>query len=209
MEEIVIIIRLYFKILLIKVNIMSKETSINNIKESLSKEEDDIVNSILSEINDNEIDINKSQGSNNISIEENNLKMNEQYNNQSMNNQSMNNQPMNNQPMNNQPMNNQMMNNQMMNNQMMNNNKDKINTDSDDSNGFFKNILNQDFKEPLIIAAIAFLLFLPQTNSLLLSTGFSAFIDPEGSISMMGTAFKCLSIGILYFTFKTLINHNK
>ena len=194
MEEIVIIIRLYFKILLIKVNIMSKETSINNIKESLSKEEDDIVNSILSEINDNEIDINKSQGSNNISIEENNLKMNEQYNNQSMNNQSMNNQPMN---------------NQMMNNQMMNNNKDKINTDSDDSNGFFKNILNQDFKEPLIIAAIAFLLFLPQTNSLLLSTGFSAFIDPEGSISMMGTAFKCLSIGILYFTFKTLINHNK
>ena len=99
----------------------------------------------------------------------------------------------------------QQMQQQKMQQQMPNTQNDK-----QESSGFFESLLkNNDMKEPFIIAIIAFVLFLPQTNNMLLSTGISAFIGQDGSISMMGTAFKCLTIGILYFTLKTFFNQNK
>ena len=71
--------------------------------------------------------------------------------------------------------------------------------------GFIQKLLNGDLKQPIIIAIKAPLYFVtPQVNKVLLSTGISVFVGEDGSISMIGTAFKCLTIGILYYLFQTL-----
>jgi hypothetical protein len=184
---------------------MSKETSIHEIQQTLSKEEDDIVNSILSEINDTQSD---KQNPNQVPPQQMQQQEQQQMQQQQMQ-QQMQQQQMQ-QQMQQQQMQQQMQQQQMQ-RQMMNSQNGKDNqSDKQESSGFFESLLkNNDMKEPFIIAIIAFVLFLPQTNNMLLSTGISAFIGQDGSISMMGTAFKCLTIGIIYFTFKTFFNQNK
>lgn len=196
---------------------MSKETSINNIQQPLSKEEDDIVTSILSEINETS-NIQTGESSNiqtQLNQQNQPIQQNQQVHNQSLE-YNQQNQPAQNQQLeynqqnlshpNQQIMKEQIMKEQMIKEQMIKNMPDSKNNTSK-STGIFQSIKNIDIKEPFIIAFIAFILFLPQTNNMLLSTGISAFIGEDGSISIIGTAFKCLTIGILYFTFKTFIQN--
>ena len=75
-----------------------------------------------------------------------------------------------------------------------------------DKNESFIDKIQKDIKEPIIIGIIAFILSLSQIDNMLVSTGLSLFIGENGSISMMGVAFKCLSIGIIYYILRIFLN---
>ena len=74
----------------------------------------------------------------------------------------------------------------------------------DNKESFF-DIIKKDIKEPIIIGIIAFILSLSQVDNMLVSTGLSFIIGENGSLSMMGVAFKCLSIGIIYYMIKLFL----
>ena len=162
---------------------MSKETPINDIQQTLSKEEDDIVNSILSDLNESQGEQAQPQVPPQQSEPQGPSPEQIQQMQQMQQIQQM----------------QQMQ--QMQQAQQMQQVQQKEETKEE---GFVQKLLNGDLKQPIIIAVIAFVFCLPQVNKVLLSTGISMFVGEDGSISMIGTAFKCLTIGILYYLFQTL-----
>ena len=153
---------------------MSRETPIDQINNNLSKEEDDIVNSILSEINQE-------------SEQKENIQQMPQQIPQQMQQQIPQQIP--------QQMQQQMPENMEIDHKLiMNENK-----------SFFSS-LDINIKGALFVALCAFVVLLPQVNNMILSSGISQFIGEDGNITMIGTSFKCLVVGILYYIFKTYYN---
>ena len=153
---------------------MSRETPIDQINNNLSKEEDDIVNSILSEIN-----------------QESEQKENIQQMPQQMPQQIPQQIP-------------QQMQQQMP--QQMSENMEIDHKLIMNENKSFFSSLDINIKGALFVALCAFVVLLPQVNNMILSSGISQFIGEDGNITMIGTSFKCLVVGILYYIFKTYYN---
>ena len=209
---------------------MSKETSINDINNKLSKEEDDIVNSILSELNDGDGDqqmphhqqmppqqmqhqqqmqhhqqMQEQMPSQQMQEQMQQQQMQEQMQMQQMQEQQMQQQQMQQQQMQPQQMQQQQMQPQQMQQQQMQpENTEPISGESDKDS--FTNNLQKNIKEPIIIGFIAFILSLPQVDTMLISTGLPLIVGENGNISMFGIAFKCLSIGIIYYILKMFLN---
>ena len=169
---------------------MSRETPIDQINNNLSKEEDDIVNSILSEIN-----------------QESEQKENIQQTPQQMQQQMPQQIPQQMQQQMQQQMPQQMP--QQMQQQMQQQMPENMEIDHklimNENKSFFSS-LDINIKGALFVALCAFVVLLPQVNNMILSSGISQFIGEDGNITMIGTSFKCLVVGILYYIFKTYYN---
>ena len=72
-------------------------------------------------------------------------------------------------------------------------------------NKSFFSSLDINIKGALFVALCAFVVLLPQVNNMILSSGISQFIGEDGNITMIGTSFKCLVVGILYYIFKRFL----
>ena len=156
---------------------MSRESNINNISNTLTQEEDDLVNSILQEINEKKPSVNAESS---VNLDENKASA------QQMTPQQMAQQ--------------QMAQQQMAQQQMVKlENKD---TDSTNKEEYF----NQ-FKEPILISIISFILLLPQVNNIFMNMGIP-FIFNDSELNMVGIIFKCLLIAIIYYIVKTFIIAN-
>ena len=161
---------------------MSRETPIDQINNNLSKEEDDIVNSILSEINQE-------------SEQKENIQQMPQQMPQQIPQQIQQQLPQQIPQQVQQQMSQQMPENMEIDHKLiMNENK-----------SFFSS-LDINIKGALFVALCAFIVLLPQVNNMILSSGISQFIGEDGNITMIGTSFKCLVVGILYYIFKTYYN---
>jgi len=62
--------------------------------------------------------------------------------------------------------------------------------------------IKRDIREPSIVMFLTLLMLLPQTNGILTSTKLSLFLNADGSISLYGLMVKALIAGILYFVIK-------
>tara|TARA_B110000858_G_scaffold177654_1_gene212825 strand:- start:3 stop:503 length:501 start_codon:yes stop_codon:yes gene_type:complete len=166
---------------------MSRESNINNISNTLTQEEDDLVNSILQEINEKKPSVNAESS---VNLDENKASA-QQMTPQQMAQQQMAQQQMAQQ---------QMAQQQMAQQQMVKlENKD---TDSTNKEEYF----NQ-FKEPILISIISFILLLPQVNNIFMNMGIP-FIFNDSELNMVGIIFKCLLIAIIYYIVKTFIIAN-
>ena len=62
--------------------------------------------------------------------------------------------------------------------------------------------IKRDVREPSIVLLLTFLMLLPQTNNILTSTKLSLFVNADGSISIYGLLIKAILAGALFFVIK-------
>ena len=62
--------------------------------------------------------------------------------------------------------------------------------------------IKRDIREPGIVMFLTLIMLLPQTNGILTSTKLSLFLNADGSISIYGLMIKALLAGIFFFLFK-------
>ena len=65
--------------------------------------------------------------------------------------------------------------------------------------------IKKDTKEPSIVAFLTLLMLLPQTNGIITSTKLALFMNADGSINLYGLMIKAILAGILFFIFKKYV----
>ena len=65
--------------------------------------------------------------------------------------------------------------------------------------------IKKDTKEPSIVAFLTLLMLLPQTNGIITSTKLALFLNADGSINLYGLMIKAILAGILFFIFKKYV----
>tara|TARA_Y100000593_G_scaffold94890_1_gene196980 strand:+ start:1073 stop:1588 length:516 start_codon:yes stop_codon:yes gene_type:complete len=164
-----------------------KETELVDLNANLSKEEEDIVDSIISELNDGEGK--PSDGPPQMSEEDKQRMMHEQ---QMMQQQRMMQQQ---QMMQQQRM---MQQQQMMQQPQKEPNEDKKEDKKEES---IIDKLKIDLKDPAIVSIIAFILLMPQSDSIVTMTKLEFLLNADGSISIYGYFIKALVAGLLFYLF--------
>ena len=167
-----------------------KETELVDLNANLSKEEEDIVDSIISELNDG--DSKPSGGPPQMSEEDKQRMMHEQ---QMMQQQRMMQQQ---QMMQQQRM---MQQQQMMQQQKEPNENKKEDKKEDKKEESIIDKLKVDLKEPAIVSVIAFILLMPQSDSIVTMTKLEFLLNADGSISIYGYFIKALVAGLLFYLF--------
>ena len=152
-----------------------KETELVDLNANLSKEEEDIVDSIISELNDGEGK--PSDGPPQMSEEDKQRMMHEQ---QMMQQQRM------------------MQQQQMMQQPQKEPNEDKKEDKKEES---IIDKLKIDLKDPAIVSIIAFILLMPQSDSIVTMTKLEFLLNADGSISIYGYFIKALVAGLLFYLF--------
>ena len=61
--------------------------------------------------------------------------------------------------------------------------------------------LKVDLKEPAIVSIIAFILLMPQSDSIVTMTKLEFLLNADGSISIYGYFIKALVAGLLFYLF--------
>ena len=188
-----------------------KQTKLDDLNVELSKEEEDIVDSIISELNGDEEPSKppqqkpqqKQQGQarqqqmqqQQMPQQQMPQQMPQQQMPQQMQQQQMQQQQMQQQQMQQQQMMQQrMMQQKMMEEQMKE--KEKVEELS------MTDKIKRDIREPSIVMFLTLLMLLPQTNGILTSTKLSLFLNADGSISIYGLMIKALLAGIFFFLVK-------
>ena len=92
----------------------------------------------------------------------------------------------------------QQMQQQMMQQQMMKKMAEEKEEDEDKKLSFMDK-LKIDMKEPTTVMFITLLMLLPQTNSLITSTKLSFLMNADGSINLYGLMIKAILAGVLFF----------
>lgn len=206
---------------------MSLETELKDLNTELSKEEEDIVDSIISELNEN------SGSSNSPQQVASQQQPSQQMAPQQMPNQQMPSQQMPSQQIPSQhiPPPQQMPNQQMPSQQMPTQEipQEILNQIPPEapphiqqqmiaelmSRGFPRkniepeNILDKvkkDIKSPLIISILYMLLSMPQINNLIKSLDISFILDDSGELNIYALVIKALLIGILYYLINKYVN---
>ena len=166
-----------------------KETKLDDLNVELSKEEEDIVDSIINELNGDEPEQKTQQRP----------QQNQQQRPQGMSQQMPQQMPQGMPPnmMQQQMMQQQMMQQKMMEEQMKE--KDKVEEVST------MDKIKKDIREPSIVAFLTLLMLLPQTNGIITSTKLALFMNVDGSINLYGLMIKALLAGILFFIFKKYV----
>ena len=184
-----------------------KETKLDDLNVELSKEEEDIVDSIISELNGDEEPSKPppqqqqrppqsqqqpqrppQQGPQGQPMPQQmppNMMQQQQMQQQQMQQQQMQQQQM---------MQQRMMQQKMMEEQMKE--KEKVEELS------MTDKIKRDIREPGIVMFLTLMMLLPQTNSILTSTKLSLFLNADGSISIYGLMIKALLAGIFFFLVK-------
>ena len=199
-----------------------KETKLDDLNVELSKEEEDIVDSIINELNGDEPEQKPlQQRPPQQRPQQNQQQRPPQQNQQQRPPQQMPPQQMPPQQMPPQQMPQQgmpqgmppnMMQQQMMQQQMMQQKmmqqkmmeeqtkeKDKVEEVSS------MDKIKKDIREPSIVAFLTLLMLLPQTNGIITSTKLALFMNVDGSINLYGLMIKALLAGILFFIFKKYV----
>ena len=165
-----------------------KETELVDLNANLSKEEEDIVDSIINELNDG-TESKPNTGPPQMSGEDKQRMMHEQ---QMMQQQRMMQQQ-------------QMMQQQrmMQQQQMMQQNQKEPEEDKkeDKKEESIIDKLKVDLKDPAIVSIIAFILLMPQSDSIVTMTKLEFLLNADGSISIYGYFIKALVAGLLFYLF--------
>jgi len=202
-----------------------KETKLDDLNVELSKEEEDIVDSIINELNGDEPEQKPLQQR----PPQQRPQQNQQQNQQQMPQQNQQQRPPQQMPpqqmhpqqmpqqgmpqgmpqqgmppnmMQQQMMQQQMMQQKMMQQKMMEEQtkeKDKVEEVSS------MDKIKKDIREPSIVAFLTLLMLLPQTNGIITSTKLALFMNVDGSINLYGLMIKALLAGILFFIFKKYV----
>jgi len=202
-----------------------KETKLDDLNVELSKEEEDIVDSIINELNGDEPEQKPLQQR----PPQQRPQQNQQQNQQQMPQQNQQQRPPQQMPpqqmhpqqmpqqgmpqgmpqqgmppnmMQQQMMQQQMMQQKMMQQKMMEEQtkeKDKVEEVST------MDKIKKDIREPSIVAFLTLLMLLPQTNGIITSTKLALFMNVDGSINLYGLMIKALLAGILFFIFKKYV----
>ena len=186
-----------------------KETKLDDLNVELSKEEEDIVDSIISELNGDEEPSKQPpqqqqrppqqrppqqqqmpQGSQGQQMPQGQPMSQGMMPPNMMQQQQMQQQQMQQQQM----MQQKMMQQKMMEEQMKE--KEKVEELS------MTDKIKRDIREPGIVMFLTLIMLLPQTNGILTSTKLSLFLNADGSISIYGLMIKALLAGIFFFLFK-------
>ena len=186
-----------------------KETKLDNLNVELSKEEEDIVDSIIEELNTDDIKENnpnqqRQQGQQmppNMQQRQGpppNMQQMPPNMQQGQGQGQMPPEVMQQRMMQQQMMQQQMMQQQMMKQQMMKEEKE----DEKKDELSITDKLKIDMKEPSIVMAIILIMLLPQTNGLITSTKLSFLMNVDGSINLYGLMIKALLGGLIFFIFK-------
>ena len=178
-----------------------KETKLDDLNVELSKEEEDIVDSIISELNgDEEPSKQPPQQQQRPPQQHQQQKPPQQQMPQQMPPNMMPPNMMQQQQMQQQQMQQQqMMQQRMMQQKMMEEQmkeKEKVEELS------MTDKIKRDIREPGIVMFLTLMMLLPQTNGILTSTKLSLFLNADGSISIYGLMIKALLAGIFFFLFK-------
>jgi len=160
---------------------MAKETNLKDLDTSLSKEEEDIVDSIISELNQ-DIPGDESVEVKPASVDVNREKAHLQQQHQQQQQQQ-------------QMMQQQMMQQQMMQQQMMQRQKTAEEEEKEIS---LVDKLKLDLKFPGIVAILTFLAVLPHSAQLIESMKISFLLDGE-NLNLYGLILKSLLMGFVYF----------
>ena len=192
-----------------------KETKLDDLNVELSKEEEDIVDSIINELNGDEPEQKTQQrpqqnqqqrpqqkpqqNQQNQQNQQQRPQQNQQQRPQGMSQQMPQQMPQGMPPnmMQQQMMQQQMMQQKMMEEQMKE--KEKVEEIS------MMDKIKKDTKEPSIVAFLTLLMLLPQTNGIITSTKLALFMNVDGSINLYGLMIKALLAGILFFIFKKYV----
>jgi len=166
-----------------------KETELVDLNANLSKEEEDIVDSIINELNDG-TESKQNTGPPQMSEEDKQRMMHEQ---QMMQQQRMMQQQ-------------QMMQQQrmMQEQQMMKQQKEPEEDKKEDKKEDKESIIDKlkvDLKDPAIVSIIAFILLMPQSDSIITMTKLEFLLNADGSISIYGYFIKALVAGLLFYLF--------
>ena len=185
-----------------------KETKLDDLNVELSKEEEDIVDSIISELNEDESKGPPPQQRPPPQQQRPVQQMPpQQMPPQQMPPQQMPPQQMPPQqmppniPPNMEPniMQQRMMQQQMMQQQMMKRMAEEEKKEEKKEELSFMDKLKIDMKEPATVVFITLLMLLPQTNSLITSTKLSFLLNADGSINLYGLMIKAILAGVLFF----------
>ena len=164
-----------------------KESEIDNIGNDLSKSEEEIVDSIISELN------NETKTDKKISNPKREVIQNKP--------QGMPPQGMPPQGMPPQGMSPQKMNPQINSNEGSNKDKDIINSDKIEES--ISDKIKQEFKLPLIVVILTFIFILPQSNVIFKLIPSTLLINETGMITTTAIFIKALLVGILYYIAKS------
>lgn len=166
--------------------IMSKETELKDLDTNLSKEEEEIVDSIISELNQEVQPSTSPSKEDNPSIKVKETSEADLHKQNMMKQQQM--------------MQQQMMHQQMMHQQQQNIlQRQKLN-EQDEKEVELSMIdkLKVDFKQPAIVAFLTFVAVLPYSQQLIESMKISFLLDGE-NLNIYGLVLKSLIIGFIYF----------
>ena len=160
---------------------MSKETDLNDLDTNLSKEEEEIVDSIINELNQ-EIEPKETKPD---------IKVNNNVNSEEIEKQKLMKQQ-------------QMMQQQMMHQQMLHQQQQNI-LHRQKQNEIEKEVelsiidkLKVDFKQPAIVAFLTFVAVLPYSQQIIESMKINFLLDGE-NLNIYGLLLKSLIIGFIYF----------
>ena len=183
-----------------------KETKLDDLNVELSKEEEDIVDSIISELNEDESKPPPpQQRPPSQQRPPPQQRPPQQMSSQQMPPQQMPPQQMPPQQMQMPPnmdpniMQQRMMQQQMMQQQMMKRMAEEEKKEEKKEELSFMDKLKIDMKEPATVVFITLLMLLPQTNSLITSTKLSFLLNADGSINLYGLMIKAILAGVLFF----------
>lgn len=163
---------------------MSKETDLKDLDTNLSKEEEDIVDSIINELNQ-EVDVSEKKTS--VEVNENKARDIEKEKENMIKQQ-------------------QMMQQQMLHQQMLHQQQQNI-IQRQKLNELEKNEVKEesiidklkvDFKQPAIVAFLTFIAVLPYSEQLIESMKINFLLDGE-NLNIYGLLLKSLIIGFIYF----------
>ena len=169
-----------------------KESEIDNIGNDLSKSEEEIVDSIISELN------NETKTDKKISNPKREVIQNKP---QGMPHHGMPPQGMPPQGMPPQGMSPQKMNPQINSNEGSNKDKDIINSDKIEES--ISDKIKQELKLPLIVVILTFIFILPQSNVIFKLIPSTLLINETGMITTTAIFIKALLVGILYYIAKS------
>jgi len=165
-----------------------KETELVDLNANLSKEEEEIVDSIINELNDGDNKV--SGGPPSMSEEDKQRMIHEQ---QMMQQQRM----MQQQQMMQQKM---MQEQQMMQQQQQQQPKD-LEEDKKKENDSIIDKLKVDLKDPAIVSIIAFVLLMPQSDSIITMTKLEFLLNVDGTVGTYGYFIKALIVGLLFYLY--------
>jgi len=161
---------------------MPKETELKDLDTNLSKEEEDIVDSIINELNQDVLpakppSVNKEDAP---KVDPNREKLQQQQQQQQMIQQQ------------------QMMHQQMMQQQMMQRQKTIESEEKDNKELSMVDKLKVDLKQPGIVAFLTFIAVLPHSAQLIESMKINFLLDGE-NLNLYGLILKSVIIGFIYF----------